>query len=193
MPSKLKFAQFPTKIPFFKACQILDRLKLPKRAQLSPKSVKIGPKSGFFSLPSNLKFARFPTKITFFKACQNSRPVEIAKKIAKTGPTEPKKCQNWPQIRVFSSPSKFKFAEFGTKITFLKHAKFWLKLPKKLPKWTQKGPIRSFWQRSNLPLLTPPRFFPAVAFLMRFWPYLPSKKLSKLCKHSKLPIRLKIA
>ena len=154
-----------------------------------PKKCQNRPEIRFILVPvKNRNSLEFRRK----SSCQSmskSRPAQIAQKNAKTGPTEPKKCQNWPEIRgFFSSPSRLKLTEYWTKITFLEHAKFcWMKLPKKIaqmgpnrPKKAQKGPIRSFWQRSNLPLSTPPRFFLAVAFLMRFWPYLTSNNFASL-------------
>ena len=55
--------------------------------------------------------------------------------------------------------------------------------PKKLPKWAQKGlkrPNPEFLATFKSSTFDPPRFFLAVAFLMRFWPYLTSKNFASL-------------
>ena len=95
-PSKTEIRSSFDENHLVKACQNLDRLKncqkMHKRAQPSPKSVKIGQKSGFFSSPSKLKFAEFWTKIRFFK--NGKFRLKLPKNGPKNGPNGPKKAQS---------------------------------------------------------------------------------------------------
>jgi len=113
---KLKFAQVWKKITLSRHVKISPgskiAKKLPKRAQPSPKSVKIGQKSSLFESPSKTEIRSSFDENHLVKACQNLARLKNCQKMHKRAQPSPKSVKIGQKSGFFSSPSKLKFDEF---------------------------------------------------------------------------------
>ena len=149
-PSKTEIRSSFDENRVVRACQNLARLKLPKklpkRAQLSPKSVKIGQKSGLFQSPSKTEIRSSFDENHVVKACQNLARLKLPKKLPKRAQLRPKSVKIGQKSGLFQSPSKTEirssFDENHVVEACQKLAR--LKLPKKLPKSVKIGQKSGF-------------------------------------------------